>query len=56
MVELDGNIHKGKEIKEYDENRTYELGKLGLRVIRFTNDEILSNLNSVIQKLKSHLR
>ena len=47
VIEVDGEIHLKKENKEYDYGRTYELERLGLRVIRFSNDEILKNIEKV---------
>ncbi len=41
VVEIDGGIHLQDDVKEYDENRTFELEKLGLAVIRFTNEDVL---------------
>ena len=57
VIELDGEIHN--DTKEYDANRTNALNEFGIKVIRFTNEEILENLNSVIAaihfELQNHL-
>jgi leucyl-tRNA synthetase len=53
IVEVDGEIHETQ--KEYDEGRTYELEQLGFKVIRFTNDELKNNLNSVLQIISNEL-
>ena len=55
VIEIDGSIHEENEIKERDENRTVELEKLGLKVIRFTNNEILNDIETVINKIKKYL-
>jgi very-short-patch-repair endonuclease len=52
VTEVDGEIHNNKELKEYDSGRTAELNKFGLRVIRFTNDQVLYNIDSVISKIQ----
>ena len=39
--------------KVYDSNRTYELQKLGITVIRFTNKQIENNLDAVLKELIS---
>ncbi|RCW27036.1 endonuclease domain-containing protein [Marinilabilia salmonicolor] len=52
VVELDGEIHNNNETHEYDENRTSELERLGITVIRFKNHEVMENLEEVIFKLK----
>ena len=38
VIELDGAIHKSQ--KEYDENRDEIIKDLGIKVIRFKNQEI----------------
>ena len=53
VIELDGEIHNQIDISEYDKKRTEEREALGLRVIRFTNDEIINNLKIVLTKLTS---
>ena len=55
VVEADGGIHNEIEIKERDEERTYMIEKLGLKVIRFTNEAILNNIESVLQEIKMNL-
>lgn len=53
IIELDGPIHKYK-LKE-DKNRTEILNILGLDVIRFENEEVESDLDSFLGKLKSYV-
>lgn len=55
VVEIDGKIHQDKTIKEYDEGRTYEIEHLGIKVIRFSNEEIKNNIEKVIERIKSFL-
>jgi very-short-patch-repair endonuclease len=50
VIEVDGLIHK--EQKDYDEGREKELENLGLMVIRFTNDDIIHDIENVILKIK----
>ncbi len=49
IIEIDGGYHKLLEQFEYDENRGSELEKLGLKVIRFENEQIFRNIESVIK-------
>ncbi len=51
VIEIDGEIHDIKCNKEYDDNRTFELEKLGLTVIRFNNKDIIEGIDSVVQKI-----
>jgi len=47
VIEVDGGIHLSSEQKQYDFGRTEELNKYGIKVIRFTNDQILNHLEDV---------
>jgi very-short-patch-repair endonuclease len=49
IVEVDGGIHERQQ--EYDADREEYLIALGLRIIRFTNDEITKDLKGVLQKI-----
>ncbi|WP_438695860.1 vitamin B12 dependent-methionine synthase activation domain-containing protein [Winogradskyella ouciana] len=55
IVEIDGLIHQLPENKASDEERTKWLNEQGYRVVRFTNDEVLSNLDDVLERLKEAL-
>jgi len=49
IVELDGDIHKFQQ--EYDADREAYLIALGFRIVRFTNDEIIEDLKTVLQRI-----
>lgn len=53
VIELDGKYHKYRLKKDVE--RTKILNHLGLNVIRFSNDEIINNLEEVLLKIKKHL-
>ena len=53
IIELDGHHHK--LIKEADDARTEVLNHFGFEVIRFTNDEVLSNIQKVVLAIKEKL-
>ena len=53
IIEVDGEIHKFQ--KEQDEQRTFELNEKGYKVIRFTNEEVLHDINSVLDKIKKKI-
>ena len=55
IVELDGGIHNNPENKEWDINRTAELEKSGVTVIRFTNEEVFNDMENVIRKIRHQL-
>jgi very-short-patch-repair endonuclease len=54
IIELDGGIHDIPEQKEYDEGRTFLLEEKGLRILRFRNEEIMNDLDSVLEKILNH--
>ncbi len=47
VVEVDGDSH-GEQV-EYDEKRTKELKEHGYRIIRFTNRDVLKELENVLE-------
>jgi very-short-patch-repair endonuclease len=55
VVEVDGGIHEEEDIKERDENRTADLERYDIKVIRFTNEVVLNNLDEVLRKIKEKL-
>ncbi len=55
VIELDGGYHHNPEQKEYDINRTIDLNYLGIKVLRFKNEEVLTNIDQVINRIKQHI-
>ena len=53
-IEADGPVHLLK--KDYDKNRDEVLKGLGLSTIRFDNDEILTNVQEVLDKIMVRLK
>ena len=53
VIEVDGDIHDLQ--KEEDERREKVLSALGLRVVRFRNDEVMRGLSAVMERIKSML-
>ena len=49
VIEIDGSVHNTS--KEYDENRTSDLQLFGIRIIRYTNDQVEYDLKSVLNHL-----
>ena len=56
IIEVDGAYHETKEQEEEDEKRTELLKFQGLTVIRFTNDEVLADIDSVLTKIKNAIK
>ena len=56
VIEIDGDIHQIAENKEHDDGRTYELKELGLKVIRFTNEEVLHSMKEVLNRISLEIQ
>jgi len=52
IVEIDGEVHNTDRQKEHDKNRSAELGKIGIRVLRLTNNEVELSIDEVIKRIK----
>jgi very-short-patch-repair endonuclease len=55
VIEVDGEIHSERDIQIHDEGRTGEMERFGIKVIRFTNDQILNNSASVLEQIRKVL-
>lgn len=51
VVELDGGQHYTEEGKAYDKERTAYLECEGLRVVRFSNLDVLKNVDGVLETI-----
>ena len=56
IIEVDGGYHSERTQIEDDTLRTEQLNSLGFRVIRFQNEDILYNIDSVLQEILNALR
>ena len=55
VIEVDGGYHTDDTQQGLDEGRAEELKQLGFEVIRFTNEEVLNNLDKVIHQITEKL-
>lgn len=51
IVEVDGGQHATSEGKEHDEKRDAFLRKVGYEVLRFSDRDVLTNIQGVLQKI-----
>src|SRR2546422_527785 len=51
VIEVDGLLHEGRQ--EMDEARTLHLEAYGYKVIRFTNQEVVHDLASVLARISA---
>lgn len=52
LVEVDGGYHTTEEQNQYDKERNEYLKEIGFTTIRFTNEEVINNLETVLGKIK----
>ena len=54
VVEVDGKQHEW--FSDYDAGRTEILERFGVRVIRFTNEEVCGDIDAVLARIRAELR
>ena len=55
IIEIDGSQHFKKDTEEYDKVRSDYFKGINIKVFRFTNAEINTNMNGVLLKIQSNL-
>ena len=55
VVEVDGGYHQLPEQIISDEERTKRLNQLGYKVIRFSNEEVLNDIENVLKTIKHNI-
>ncbi len=53
VIELDGGKHFTEEGLEYDKIREEFMKSLGIKTLRFNNNEVLNNIEEVLIKIKT---
>lgn len=53
VIEIDGDTHATEDGRRYDQERTRVLEGYGLRVVRFSNDDVLHHFEAVCQQIAS---
>ena len=56
VIEIDGGIHNREDVKTNDTVRENDLTDFGIKVIRFTNDEIKCTIDKVIEDIKNAIK
>lgn len=54
-IEVDGKYHEEPEVRENDEYRQEFIEGLGIKVLRFTNEEIFSDMTGVVKRIEDEL-
>ena len=55
VIEIDGSQHNTDEMTEYDRIRDEYMSSLGLRVLRFTNTEVLAHVEGVVESIEEEI-
>ena len=55
VIEVDGDIHEIPENKVYDIGRSQILNDFRIKVIRFTNEEIIEDIEKVIKNIEKNV-
>lgn len=55
VIEVDGGQHYHGKVMQNDKVRDESLGNLGLKVLRFSDGEVLKHIDDVIQVIYSNL-
>lgn len=56
VIEIDGEVHSDGDIKKYDLGRTSDLEKYGIKILRFSNDQVRFNMDFVLTKIQKELQ
>ena len=56
VIEIDGGYHNIPKQYLYDQNRDSELEELGLNVIRFTNKQVLFDIENTLRTIKEEIQ
>ena len=54
-IEVDGISHESQKQRDYDYKRQFYIEGFGITFIRISDEEILSNLDTVVKKIKFHI-
>lgn len=55
VIELDGPYHQANNQKIYDEARTDFMIGLGLKVLRFSDEEVMLNMEKVVETISANI-
>jgi len=56
IIEVDGGYHAEREQQEDDAIRTSILEEQGFHVIRFTNEEVLFDIENVLETISNNIK
>jgi very-short-patch-repair endonuclease len=51
VIEVDGSVHGDPEVREADTERQRQLELEGLKVVRFTNEDVMKNRDKLVEQI-----
>ena len=54
IIEVDGGYHAERKQEEADSIREQDLEQMGYHVMRFTNEEVLNDIDHVLQQIENY--
>ena len=55
VIELDGYTHQFEEVTAKDQIKQDEFESLGLTVLRFTDEEVMKDINNVLRTIEIYI-
>ena len=56
IIEVDGGQHRTPDSIKYDEVRDMYMKNIGLKTLRFTNIDVLENIDGVVKIIENNLK
>jgi very-short-patch-repair endonuclease len=54
VIEVDGGIHEIPEHQAYDIGRSEILNDFGIKVVRFTNEQVIDDIENVVKQIEKN--
>ncbi len=54
-IELDGYTHSFEEVFRKDEVKEQKLNELGITILRFKDNDVMTNIEGIIEDIKKHM-
>ncbi len=55
IIEIDGGQHNERKVREEDQEREEWLKEKGYQILRFWNNDVLTNIEGVLERIKENL-
>ncbi|VAX30102.1 hypothetical protein MNBD_NITROSPIRAE03-507 [hydrothermal vent metagenome] len=55
-IEVDGYTHTFEEVADRDERKEKRLQELGVRIIRFKDEDVMNNLEGVMKEIENRVK